>query len=149
MKNYVGYRKLRVGLIEDENVKDEKICKVSSAESVYNKMKDEVKTLDREHIFVLCLDHKLGVIGINTVSIGTKTSCQFSPADLMKPVLLSNSTGIIIMHNHPSGDCKPSESDIRVTGKIKNACEIFEIKLYDHIILSGESFYSMADNGQV
>jgi DNA repair protein RadC len=56
-------------------------------------------------------------------------------------------SGIIICHNHPSGNLQPSEQDIHVTKKLKSACDLLEIKILDHVILTDESHFSMADNG--
>jgi DNA repair protein RadC len=63
-----------------------------------------------------------------------------------KYVVDSLATGIILAHNHPSGQLKPSEADIRITKKIKNAMELFDVSVFDHIILTEDSYYSFADN---
>jgi DNA repair protein RadC len=55
--------------------------------------------------------------------------------------------GIIISHNHPSGNTKPSEHDIQITKKIKDICKLFDMKLLDHLILTDETYLSMADDG--
>ena len=61
--------------------------------------------------------------------------------------LKTNSTGIILAHNHPSGDLKPSSTDINLTRKIKSACEIMDLKLHDHIVLAKEGYLSFMDEG--
>jgi DNA repair protein RadC len=55
--------------------------------------------------------------------------------------------GIIISHNHPSGNTKPSEQDIQITKKIKDICKLFDMSLLDHLILTDETYLSMADEG--
>jgi DNA repair protein RadC len=58
-------------------------------------------------------------------------------------------SGIILCHNHPSGNCNPSETDIAMTKKVKQSAEIMDIQVLDHIILTEESYYSMVDNGAI
>jgi DNA repair protein RadC len=59
----------------------------------------------------------------------------------------SNASGIIVCHNHPSGNLNPSESDTKITQKIKEAGNIMDIQLLDHLIINDEDYYSFADNG--
>ena len=61
---------------------------------------------------------------------------------------MTNATAIILFHNHPSGSAVPSASDINETQRLKRACDIFDIELLDHIILTDESFYSFAEETQ-
>lgn len=68
---------------------------------------------------------------------------------IMKFALESLSTGIVICHNHPSGNLNPSNEDVNLTKKISDACKMFEITLFDHVILTKESYYSFADNGML
>jgi len=63
--------------------------------------------------------------------------------------LKSCSTSIIAVHNHPSGNLNPSDADMVITQKIKDAGKILEIQLLDHLIITSESFFSMADNGLI
>ncbi len=66
---------------------------------------------------------------------------------LISPALLSNAKLIAIAHNHPTGQLEPSQSDRMLTGKISDACELMQMKLIDHIILSSEGYYSFSDAG--
>jgi DNA repair protein RadC len=74
------------------------------------------------------------------------------PADnLLHPglsvALKTLATGLILAHNHPSGNLKPSEADKQITSKIKQAAKLLDIELMDHIIISSEGYYSFADDG--
>ncbi len=66
---------------------------------------------------------------------------------VMKKAVESLASGIIVCHNHPSGNLNPSESDTRITQKIKDAGNLMDIQLLDHLIISGKDYYSFADNG--
>lgn len=68
---------------------------------------------------------------------------------IMLTALQSGATGIVLAHNHPSGNLKPSVSDLRVTQLIRQACVFHEIDLIDHIILTSDSYYSMTDSGDM
>ena len=75
-------------------------------------------------------------------------STQIDHRRIIKEALLCNATAIILFHNHPSGNPAPSASDMNETNKLKKACDIFDISLLDHIILSDNSYYSFAEETQ-
>jgi DNA repair protein RadC len=90
------------------------------------------------------------VLGIMSVSKGGISGTITDIRIIFQGALKSNASGIIISHNHPSGNTDPSESDRRITQKIKEAGNIMDIQLLDHIIiLPVEGYYSFADNGVV
>ncbi len=66
---------------------------------------------------------------------------------ILAVALKCNATGIVIVHNHPSGNLKPSEQDKNITDKLRKACEILDIVLLDHLIISKNSYYSFSDEG--
>ena len=96
---------------------------------------------DREHLVALLLDVKNNVIGINTVSIGSVTATVVHPREIFKPAILANATGIILAHNHPSGDVTPSKEDDKTTRKINEAGKLMDIPMLDHIIVSHDANY--------
>ena len=67
----------------------------------------------------------------------------------MGVALKCNASAIILVHNHPSGNMKPSEADKRITSKLKSACELLEISLLDHLIIYKNDYYSFAYNGNL
>ncbi|WP_299432127.1 JAB domain-containing protein [uncultured Aquimarina sp.] len=103
----------------------------------------------REQFFVLYLDNSNKVLGYHTHSVGGIKGSVVDIRILFSVALKSLATSIIIAHNHPSGALKPSTSDIRITSKIKQAGELLDIQLLDHIILTKESFYSFAEEGKL
>jgi DNA repair protein RadC len=86
----------------------------------------------------------LGLIPISRSGVsGTVTDVRI----VLQSAILSNASGIIVAHNHPLANLQPSESDSRITQKIKQAGEIMDKQLLDHLIITVEDYYSFADNG--
>jgi DNA repair protein RadC len=107
-----------------------------------------LEDLDREQVIVCCLDNKNQPVSINVVSVGILNSSLVHPREVFKTAILSNATSIILFHNHPSGDPEPSQEDIMITARIKDAGNILGIELLDHIIIgSDEAFCSLKGKG--
>lgn len=107
----------------------------------------DMRFLDKEMVRVLCLDSKLHLITHVDVSLGTTSSSLIHPRDVFRAAVRTNSSGIILVHNHPSGDPTPSFEDKKITEILKKAGEILGIELIDHIIVSKRSYYSFKRNG--
>ena len=98
---------------------------------------------DREVFSVMLLDIKNRVIGINVVSIGSLSTSVVHPREVFKAAILANAASIILTHNHPSGESKPSREDISITARLVQVGRMMDIPVLDHIIIgdgSGESF---------
>lgn len=102
-----------------------------------------------EEFYVLLLNRANKVLGWMKVSLGGITGTVADPRIIFQAALLSNATSIIISHNHPSGNLQPSQADINLTRKIKDAGTILDITLLDHVIVTTEAFYSFADEGLI
>jgi len=89
------------------------------------------------------------VLGSFLLSEGGVTGTVLDARIIFQGAILCNATGIILAHNHPSGNLRPSQSDLDMTKKIKEAGKLFDISLLDHIILTDEKYYSMADEGNL
>jgi len=100
-----------------------------------------------EQFKVLFLNRANKVLGIFEVSTGGVTGTVADPRLIFVAALKMNCTGILISHNHPSGNLKPSKPDEDLTLKIKQAGLFLDIKLLDHIIVTSEGYYSFADEG--
>lgn len=128
-----------------ENVmKDYRTITNSSQAAVL--LKDHMVTLDHEELWVAFLAGSNRLIGKQMLSMGGLTQTIIDVRSIIKQALLNNTFGIILIHNHPSGDPNPSDSDIKQTENIHKACEIMDIRLIDHIILSENCYFSFADN---
>jgi DNA repair protein RadC len=84
-----------------------------------------------------------------TISEGTLEASLVHPRDVFHEALLEPAAGVILIHNHPSGNPSPSEEDLRVTKQLVEAGRLLGIKVYDHIILAGEDYRSLADEGLI
>ena len=100
-----------------------------------------------ESFFLLLLNNSNQTIGYAKISQGGVTSTVVDVKIIAKYAVDSLATGIILAHNHPSGNLNPSSADISITNKVKEAMKLFDIAVLDHIILTADSFYSFANNG--
>lgn len=106
-----------------------------------------MRILDREHFAAVLLNTKNKIISIDTISIGTLNSSLVHPREVFKNAIKKNAFGIILIHNHPSCDPAPSESDLKVTEEIVNVGGMLGIRVIDHIIIGGEEYYSFKEMG--
>ncbi len=127
---------------------------ISGAKAIHtfliNRVYDEETIGYRETFKVLLLNNGNKIIGYTTISEGGLTSTIVDVRVIMQTALVSNASSIILTHNHPSGNVKPSYQDDNLTKKIKAACELMDIRLLDHIIVTPyDSFYSYCDEGRL
>lgn len=102
-----------------------------------------------EEFYVLFLNRANKVLGFKKISQGGLSGTVVDPKMIFQAALKANANAVILAHNHPSGTTKPSEADIRITGKVVEGGKILEIQVLDHLILAGDMFYSFADNGMI
>lgn len=102
-----------------------------------------------EEVIMVCLNRANDVVGYYRVSSGGFSGTVLDPRVVMTIALQNASSSIILAHNHPSGNLKPSDGDISITEKIKNACAFFDMKLLDHLIITDESYYSFNESGRL
>jgi len=109
-----------------------------------------------EWFFVILMDAKNHPIGRHVVSRGTANSSLAHPREVFKAAILAGAIGLIIAHNHPSGDPTPSSADISVTRRLKEAAQVLDISLRDHVIIGdkdgdprGVGYYSFCDAGML
>lgn len=98
-----------------------------------------------ESFFLLLLNNQNQTIGYAKISQGGITSTVVDVRIIAKYVVDSLATAVILAHNHPSGNLKPSQQDIDITNKIKSALKLFDTIVLDHLILTADSYYSFAD----
>ena len=108
---------------------------------------EEMQDLDREMCMTLNLDANNCVLNAHIVSVGGLDSSIVDVKSVMKSALLSNACGIIMYHNHPSGNIHPSQPDKILTEHIRKAADTMNIRLIDHVIVCESQFYSFADEG--
>lgn len=103
----------------------------------------------QEEFKVLFLNRSNKVTGVYNVSTGGITGTIADPRLIFAAAIKSLSTGIILAHNHPSGNLKPSKADEELTNKIKEGGKFLDIKVFDHIIITSENYFSFADEGLI
>lgn len=103
----------------------------------------------RESFFALYLNQANKVLGIKKISESGISSTLVDVRIVMQAALLCNASGIIVAHNHPSGNLTPSSADIHMTMQIKEAAKVLGFSLLDHVILTSDSHFSFANNGMM
>ncbi len=119
--------------------------KVLDCKAAANTVHDVLNGLDHEEVWVLFLTSDNSVITKEMISMGTLTQTSIDNRTVIKRALLNNAHGIVILHNHPSGNPFPSPHDIRFTAGLKKACDLMDINLMDHIIFTDEGFFSFSE----
>ena len=139
---------IRLTVVRDPGfcTKTQRILAPSDAASV---LQQYLAGADREHLVVLLLDNKNKVVGIHTAGIGTLNAVMYHPREIFKAAIMMNSAGIIIGHNHPSGDCTPSREDIIMTERMIEAGKILGIPVLDSIIASDDTYCSIREEGHL
>ena len=102
-----------------------------------------------ESFFILLLNRSNETIGYAKISQGGIVGTVVDKKILLKYVVESLASGIILAHNHPSGNANPSEADLRITKDLQQLCNLVDSTVLDHVILTADSFYSFADNGKL
>ena len=112
---------------------------LDSPEKVYQVFKF-LSNKTKEHFIVVNLTNQHTIINYETVAIGTVNAVSLRPAEVLRSAILINSPAVILVHNHPSGNPKPSISDIHFTETIKQAAKHFDIKVLDHVVIGYQCF---------
>jgi DNA repair protein RadC len=116
---------------------------ITRPDDVANLLMTEMSLLDQESLRVVLLNTKNGVVAIREVYRGNVNSARVRPAEVFRDAVRETCTGLIVVHNHPSGDPTPSPDDIAVTRALIAAGELLEIDVLDHIIIGGGRFISL------
>jgi len=140
--NYI--KKFKIKYVR-KRVKDDILNKpVASSKQVYTlfkHMQDETK----EKVVSIHLNTKLSILSYEVVSIGTIRTAQVYPIEVFRNAMLAGATSVIIVHNHPSGDCTPSNDDRKFAKKLFQVSKLLEIELEDFIIIGYNKYTSFKD----
>lgn len=121
--------------------------KIASSRDAYEHLKGDLMDLSREEFWILLLNRAHRIIKKKRVSEGGVSGTVADPRVIYKIALEDLASGVIVAHNHPSGNLQPSQSDIDLTKKLKEAGKFLEVQLLDHLIVAGNKYYSFADEG--
>lgn len=105
--------------------------------------------LEREVFSVLFLDNRNRLLAFEEMFYGTIDGASVYPREVVKLALAVNAAAVILTHNHPSGVAEPSQADIQITGRIKNALALVDIRVLDHIVVAGTENVSFAERGLI
>ena len=141
-----------VELIYKSKVKASERPKITHSKDAYIIFKDnwdENKIELQEQFKVMLLNRANKVLGIYEVSTGGMTGTVADPKLIFAAALKASACSILLVHNHPSGNLKPSKQDEELTHKIKEGGKLLDIQLLDHLIISSEGYLSMQDEGLI
>lgn len=126
-----------------------KRLKISSSEDVFCFMKPDLLDLLHEEFWIILLNKANVIIKKQLISTGGVSGTIADPKIIFKVALDNLASGVILIHNHPSGNLNPSQADIMLTSKIKQAGLFLDIPVLDHIIFTNHGYYSFADEGKL
>lgn len=114
--------------------------------TIYSFMRLELESKTHEEFFVLFLDKKLRLIRQHQIAKGGLDSLAFEIKDILRLAIKIDSRNIVLVHNHPSGSLKPSDSDLETTKRVVDAANAVDILVVDHLIISSKGYYSFLEN---
>ncbi len=122
------------------------MVEIHSSIQAFHLIKDHFNPV-AEEVWALALNSQLKLIEKEMIFKGTVNACPLHPRDIFRFLILKNATAFIIVHNHPSNDCQPSEQDIKETKRLQKIGHLLEISLIDHLIIGENKYFSLADFG--
>ena len=120
-----------------------------SSEEVMEYLKHNLRDKTREIFMVIYLNGRNQILQMEELFEGTLTTSAVYPREVVKRALDRAAAVLVFVHNHPSGNPKPSQDDITITKKLKEAAEAIDVSVHDHLIIAGNEVYSFADNGLI
>lgn len=121
----------------------------SSSDIVFQNFRLRFTGIQHETFYMLILNSRNILIRETEISKGSLTSCTVHPREVFKEAIRHSASGVIFLHNHPSGDPSPSRTDVSLTERLKKAGDLLGIRVLDHIIIGRNRFFSFADEGMV
>ncbi|NLW59094.1 MAG: DNA repair protein RadC [Firmicutes bacterium] len=122
---------------------------LSSPQEVAGFLMPRLRFLDQEHFLTLHLNTKNRLLGTETISVGTLDASLVHPREVFKAAIRQSSASLILAHNHPSGDPRPSKEDIKLTHRLKESGELLGIPILDHVIIGDNKYFSMKEEGLI
>ncbi len=131
----------------EEDIPERPVLNTSA--KVYDYMKQRLADLPHEEFWTILLNRAGRVIDSIKISQGGTASTTVESKLILRAAIQSLASAIILCHNHPSGTCKPSREDMSITRRIKDAAQLVEVSVVDHVIICDKKYYSFADNGDI
>jgi DNA repair protein RadC len=134
-----------IAILESKYKRDELHANSPDAVKIYCRLR--IGNLEHEEFHVLFLDYRYRLISAERLFMGSIAGVNVYPREIAKRVLNHNASAVIILHNHPSGSCAPSEADKEITSRLQEALGLLDIRVLDHIIVSQIDSFSFAQEG--
>jgi DNA repair protein RadC len=125
------------------------LTQIRNSKDIYRCVSPKMVDLQHEECLLLLMNNQHRVLDVKRVSKGGVSETTVDPKIILKFALDKLASSIILVHNHPSGNPRPSMADDKITHKLKQACDNMDIQFLDHIIVAAESYYSYADEGKL
>lgn len=122
---------------------------VSNPEQAVAVLRPRIEDWSKEHFLAILLDARNRIVGIETVSVGSLSASIVHPREVFKPALSASAAGIVVGHNHPSGDPEPSPEDMTITRRLVDAGMLLGIELLDHIVFTQGAHVSLKARGSL
>lgn len=103
----------------------------------------------KEHLYAVYLNNDNKVIGDKLISLGQSMQTSLDVKDIVRTAVLTDASAVILVHNHPSGNCSPTDSDLTATEEVQDALETFGVQLLDHVIISRKDCHSMKQEDEI
>lgn len=139
---------LELGRRRQESEASEK-PQIRSSQDIFNILCPRIGDLNHEEFWVLATNRNNRLLGSRMISSGGITGTIADVRMILRYCLEMNATGMVLSHNHPSGNLKPSEQDIKLTYNIKQAANVMDIEVLDHLIVTETAYFSFADEGKL
>lgn len=120
---------------------------LDQARKVVDRIGADVRSARKEHFLAYYLNARSQLVYEETVSVGTLSASLVHPREVFSPALAHAAAGLIVAHNHPSGDCTPSPEDCEATSRLRRAGELLGIPVLDHVIVSERGYLSFKEQG--
>lgn len=130
---------------ESEALKRRNSDTITSPDKLFEIIKSKITQFSKEHFFVVSLDTRNNLIGVDEISVGTLTASLVHPRETFESAIRRHAAKIIISHNHPSGETDPSDDDMKITRRLVDAGKIMGIEVLDHIIVTKTSYLSFKE----
>jgi DNA repair protein RadC len=123
-------------------LKSNAIKSINCAKDVFNYASPKLSRLKQENFMIILLDSKNNIINEQIMFVGTLNALIVHPREIFKFAIKDSANSIVLVHNHPSGDCKPSSKDIKIAEKLEKVGEIIDINVLDNVIIGNNTWWS-------
>lgn len=122
------------------------LTQIKMSKDIYDLVRYDIGNLPHEEIWVILLNRMNKVIGRYRITTGSSTASIFDIKKIIRTALFAKAEGLVLVHNHPSGNTRPSGADDQITRKTKEACQTMDISFLDHVIVTSEGYFSYSDS---